>query len=328
MNKTFSKFSRKQEHPELNDVHFIDNLTNERIYPNGEPMDIDNELYSGKLLIMVRTSDADQKVESAVTGGSKSNDKVSNYLRSKKRRFEIQLQYKLKKVPETQTFLAIEYNDPAKLGLIPKNLLSAGLRFCKMKNPTFSYSLSGKEKVSEEDKKQGKYENPHFAFPIETSMDVLAITKAGDVPPTLGGTIYEDPGRKKKRMKGEEIVYNTEDTYTLCVWDSHIDFVQWKAMNLPAIPKFSLTRINDAQPLSVKVYSLNSKGGKHFQKDFKHTILDVEVCHKETSIGDGTQRWMDKYAENDIENESTNSSSTSDSNDGSMEEPIGNFLLY
>jgi hypothetical protein len=307
MKQSYLHEQEQQQHPDLDDLYFIDNLTGERIYPNAEPVHIDNELYSGKLLIMIRTSDADQHVEPEITGGSKSNDIVSNYFRSKKRRFEIQLQVKFKKVPDSQTFLAIEYNDPVKLSLIPRNLLSAALHFCKMKNPTFSHSLSGKEKVSEEDMKQGKYENPHFAFPIETSMDVIVTTKAGDVPPKLGGKIYEDPERKKKRMKGEGIVYNTEDTYTLCIWDSHVDFVQWKAINLPAIPKFSLTRMNDAQPLSVKMYMLNSNDENHFQKDL-HTIVDIEICHKEiTSLGSGTQRYIDRSVRNCTDQEASTS---------------------
>merc|ERR1712156_17371 len=126
------------------------------------------------------------------------------------------------------------------------------------RNPTFSYSLSGKEKVSDDDKQQGKYEDPHFAFPIETSFDRIAITKAGDKPPTLGEDVYEDPISMKERKNGKRIDFNTEDTYTICIWSAYLDYVQWKAMNLPAVPSFSLTNVNGAQPMEVKVYSLTT----------------------------------------------------------------------
>ncbi len=288
-----------QNHPELENLYLIDNKSNERIHPNNrEPIVIDNDIFTGKMLVMIRTSDADQKEESAITGGSDSNDFVSNYFRKKKRRFEIQLQIKFKKIPDSRLFLSCGYENPVKLNLLSKTSLAAAMKFCKMRNPTFSYSLSGKETATEEDKEQGNYENPHFAFPIETSLDRIVITKQGDSPPPLGGTIEEDPEAKKKRLtKG--IAYNTSDTYTLCLWNAYVDFVSWKAVNLPAVPQFSLARVNDAQPMSVKLYSLKSNNdkGKHLQKDLE-TILDIEASHSHaTSMGNGAKQWTQQCAE-------------------------------
>ena len=292
---------QSQNHPDLEKLYFIDNLTNERVSPNGEPMPIDNELYSGKLLILIRTSDADAKAEKTTkkkqTGGSASNDKVSNYLRPKKRRFEIQLQMKFKKIPENQVYLSIGYDEPVKLGLLAGSSLSGGLRFTRMKSPSFSYSLSGKETASEDELAEGKYEDPHFAFPIETSFDIIAVTKAGDEPPILGGAIYEDPKAIKKRKSGKErMTFNTEDTYTVCLWTAYVDFVQWKIMSLPAVPSFSMANLNAGQPMKVTVYSLTSENdkSKHFQSDME-TLVDVEVSHIDvTSIGSGASKWLEK----------------------------------
>ena len=115
MNKNIHS-NQLQNHPKLEDLYLINNKTNERILPNnGEPISIDNDTFTGKMIVMIRTSDADHKKESPITGGSATNDAVSNYFRHKKRRFEIQLQLKFKKVPESQLFLSCEYENPAKL---------------------------------------------------------------------------------------------------------------------------------------------------------------------------------------------------------------------
>ena len=288
-----------QHHPELENLYFIDNMTNERINPNGHTIDIDNDFFTGKMLIMVRTSDADKKTEaidSTRVEGSTLNDTVSKYLRSDKKRFEIQLQMKFKKTPESQTYLSVGYDEPVNLKPLQRTFLEAALQFCRMRNPSFSYSLSGKEKVSVEDKQNGRYEDPHFAFPIETSFDRIAITKAGEKLPILGGHVHEDPEAIINRQNGKRIAFNTEDTYTLCIWNDNVDFVQWTAMNLPAIRSFSLANVNAGQPMKVKVYSLSTENGKHFQSDME-TLLDVEVSHTDvTSIGNGAKKWLKRCA--------------------------------
>jgi hypothetical protein len=311
-----------QNHPELEKLYFIDNLTNDRFSPNGEPVPIDNELYTGKLMILIRTSDADKKADKMTKKdrgwGSVSNDKVSNYLRPKKRRFEIQLQMKFKKIPENQVYLSVGYDEPVKLGFLARSSLSGGLKFTRMKNPSFSYSLSGKETTSEDELAQGKYEDPHFAFPIETSFDRITVTKAGDKPPILGSAIYEDPKTLKRRKSGKErMAFNTKDTYTMCVWTAYVDFAQWKMMNLPAVPSFSMASLNAGQPMKVTVYSLTSENneGKHFQSDME-TLLDVEVSHIDvTSIGTGAKKWLEKNSK--ISDDETEHSTITTSSCGS-----------
>ncbi len=306
---TTTQHFHQHSHPDLENLYFIDKLTNERIHPNNDEIQIDNDIYKGKLLIMIRTCDADEKIEPLYTGGTQRNDEISNYFRQKKRRFEIQLQIQFKKVPTSQIYLAIEYEEPVlNMNPITRASVSAGLKFCKMRNPTFSYSLQGKEHATEEEKKQGLYENPHFAFPIESSLDVIKITKKGESPPTLGAAIYEDPEAIKRRHR-EGIEYNTEDTYTLCLWNAYVDFASWKAMNLP-VPKFSLAKVNDAQPMCVKVYALNNNNNnnnnnnstsnkenndhRHLQKNCQ-MILDVEVNHRGiTTFGNGARDWIQK----------------------------------
>ena len=305
MNKISTKMmttTTTQHHPDLENLYFIDRMTKERINPNGEPVHIDNELFTGKLLIMVRTSDADDNttsnIHNSIEGGSVMNDKVSKYLRRDKKRFEVQMQIKLKKLPKSQRiYLSCGFDESVKLGLLQRTSLKAALRFCKMKNPSFSYSLVGKENVSEFEQKLGKYEKPFFAFPIDTTLHRIVITKPGEELPILGQDVHEDAEVLKKRLKGlEPIVYNTEDTYTLCLWNDQVDFVSWKAMNLPAVPKFSLTHVNDGQPMNVKIYSLMERNDeKHLQCNIE-TLLDLEVTHLGvTSLGSGAKEWLQRW---------------------------------
>ncbi len=311
----------QQNHPELEHLYFIDRTTNTRLSPNGEPIHMENDLLTGKLLIMVRTTDADckndnennrQNRSTQLQQGNESNNKVSNYLRPGKKRFEIQLQMKFKKQPnpQHQIYLCCGYDKSVKLGKVQQASLQAALQFCKMRLPSFRYSLFGvgKENVCDADQKLGKYEHPYFAFPIETSMDRISITKHGMDPPLLGTDVHEDPENIVLRRNGGTIQFNTKDTYTLCLWNNNVDFVSWKAMNLPAVPKFSLTHVNDGQPMIVKLYLLKNddKDGKHYQSDME-TLLEVEVSHQDvTSIGVGAREWMKTRIHDDDEKRTRN----------------------
>ncbi len=281
-----------QEHPELEDLFLIDKVSNERVHPNGEPIAFDNELFSGHSLLMFRTSDADTKDPPDGARGSAKNDIVSDYLRNKKRRFEIQMQFKFKKLPDSPLFMCCDLDDPIKLGLVQRAFVKATLNFVQQKNPTLSYCLSGYDKVSEEDRKAGKYENPHIAFPVETTLDRLVVTKPGEQPPRLGENVHEDPEAMAIRKRG--ISYNLSDTYTFCIWSAYVDFLSWKAVNLPAIRPFSIANVNGAQPTSLKFYLLKSTSGKHLQCHMD-TVFDIELSHRQiTSLGNGTRKWIEK----------------------------------
>jgi hypothetical protein len=284
-----------QTHPDLEVLYLIDCISNTRINPNVAPISVENEFCKGKLLVMVRTCDADQKVPPIDSGGTTSNDAVSNYLRPKKRRFEIQFQIKFKKIPSSQMFLSLEYDQVAQMGLLARGAFGGLMKFTKMKNSDFSYSLSGSTGVDESDIQQGKYEIPHFSFPIEKSLDVIVVTKDGDKPPTLGKSVDENLTAKKRRQKGVPIEYNTKDTYTFCLWNANIDMIQWKTMGIPAVPKFSLSHLNSGQPFAVHVYGLKSTppSGQHLQCEMED-ILRVEINNGDaTKMGKSARKWIE-----------------------------------
>ncbi len=288
--------SQQQHHPDLDDLYFIDRLNNDtRIHPNGNPIDIENDIFSGQLLLMVRTSDADVKIAPEYTGGTPSNDKVSNYFRPKKRRFEFQFQLKFKQKPtsDSELFLSFEYDEPVELGIIARSLFAAAVKFTKI--PNFSVVLSGKEHVSDEEMEEGLYENPHFAFPVDRTLDVITVTKPGEELPELGGAIKEDKEALAYRRKNG-IEFNTEDTYTFCLYTTYVDFASWKAVNIPAVPRFSLANISGAQPVSLRLYFLDMKenDGKHLQK-YMTDIFNVEFSRRGiTTFGNGAKEWMQK----------------------------------
>lgn len=283
-------------------------IANKRINPNGDVHPIDNEYVTGSMVMMIRTGDADLKTRPVVTGGSKSNDKVSDYFRSKRRRFEIQIQFKFKKAPTSKMYLSLEFEEPMKLNLFVRTSLNVLLRFCKMKLPLFSYLLHRKKEVSETDKQSGRYENLHFTCPAQNCLERIVVTKKGEIPPKLGDDIYEDPVSRNKRRYGGDIEYNTEDTYTISVYSEFLDFIQWK-LSIPGLPKFSLTNFIAAQPLTVRAYSLlkyNNEEKRHLQSNISTLWLDVEMNNVGvTTLGKGAKRWIEKCIEEDDGESST-----------------------
>jgi hypothetical protein len=289
-----------QHHPELEDLFLINKVSNKRAYPNGEPIPIESDLFSGHILFMFRTSDADKKEAPIQTGGTARCNEISDYFRTKKRRFEMQLQFKFKKAPDSQLYLSCDLEEPIKLGLVQRAFMKATMNFCKKKNPSLSYCLSGQDKVSEEDRKAGRYESPHMAFPVESTLDRLVITKPGEQPPRLGDEVHEDPELIVERKKGSGIDYNTHDTYTWCIWSAYIDFLSWKCVNLPAIRPFSIANVNGAQPVSLRFYTLNSSAGGHLKCEM-NIAGDFEIGQrKTTSLGLGTKAWIESRTQDSI----------------------------
>jgi len=260
-----------QNHPELEDLFFIDETTSERAYPNGVNIEIDNELFTGVACPMIRTSDADASVDANTVKGSASNDITSDYFRSKKRRFEIQFELKLKKIPEGQIFLGCEMDKPIEFGAIYRTIVEIIMTFIKKRNVGFFYNICGEEETPE-----GHYEKPHLSFLLESCCDRFIITKPGEVAPKLGSIIHEDPESFSRRKKGAKFFdWNTEDTYTVAIWSAYADFNTWECLNLPAVPKFSLNSIIAAQVFRICLYVADSNLKRHRQSDNSLCFLRI-----------------------------------------------------
>lgn len=120
-----------QQHPQLENLYVVLAGKQERIVPNALACEIDNELFSGKMLLMFRTPDVDEPTSS-------NNDPIVNYFRGKQRRFEFQWQLQLKKVPDGEVFLGAEVEEPIQMGIIQRALANAALKFTKKMNQVSS----------------------------------------------------------------------------------------------------------------------------------------------------------------------------------------------
>lgn len=264
--------NRKLAHPSLVSLYIKDVDANNDIPANAEPIRISNEWFDMDFVVMLRTPNVDDDKAEKGTGW---NQKVADYFRPKQRRFEFQYQVKLKKKPENKDlFYAIQWEEPVKMGIIQRTFIAAILAFLKRTRPTVHYSTTGTERNEE-----GSFQKPHLANFIESGLDRVVITKAGDEPPELGGDIQEDLQHYKLRKAGKmKIDFNTEDTYTFALWNANVDWIDWKVVGVPGISSFDLKNVLGNQSLSILLYMLDKDRGNthHFQKDIE-TIVHLEM---------------------------------------------------
>jgi hypothetical protein len=291
------------QHPALRTVCVINAQTGERIIPNTEePAILSNECFEGKVMLLIKTPDADHALlprhrdTVSVNQMGENQKRVSQYFKGKKRRFEFQFQIKLKKVPEGPLFLGCELAHGVKVGTLTKGLVGMLLGIIRRVNPGFHYSWGPDHdrNVSEEDLKSGNYEACHLSFPVEASMDRIVITKPGETPPTLGEELFESAESVKRRRKqgAGSVDWNLEDTYTMCLWSAYCDWIKWKSSNVPGVSPFSLCRVTGKQPIYLTVYEISScdaaeykkKRPPHLRKDL-NVYTRLEFSNAEKTIG-------------------------------------------
>ena len=217
----------RQQHPHLENLYVM--CRRERIPPNAI-VDIETEFFSGRMILMFRTPDADADAD----------DGDDDYFRGTQRRFEFQWQLRLKKLVPGDVYVGMEVDEPIKLGLMQRALANVALKFTKRTNqvrctggtvrfllpysattrqypprslPTvflqgFSYRISDSA-----DKGPSR-----LSFPVGTFMDRFNATNIGEPLPSLGRAIYEDPEVTKQRMNGAKIEWSTDYVYTMALW--------------------------------------------------------------------------------------------------------------
>jgi len=261
--------NRNFHHSDLSKLCIINTQSMERIQPNEGPCFVDNEFFSGYVIFMVRTPFADKgkrikDVPKVPAEEGAVQAKISNYFRDKARRFEFQFQIKLKKLPNGPLFLGCEVEDAPKLNMIQRALTNTCLNVVKRLNNGFHFSLGRDDRGNLPDNQSlsdNTYENAHLAFAIESSMDIIIASKPGEELPKLGEPLHEsEESVKRRKMKCRGSVnWNTKDTYTMAFWSCYVDWIQWKVMNFPGIPPFSLSDIVSKQPINLTVYCLEEK---------------------------------------------------------------------
>lgn len=292
------------QHPALRSVCVVDCRSQQRIPLNAnEPFCLDNECFTGTVMLLMRTPDVDQhhhhhQQKGAVRLGP-TQQRVSAYFRGKKRRFEFQFQIRLKRVPTGALFLGCELEHAIKVGTLTKGLVGILLAMVRRINPGFHYSWGVGDGGAENRRtpaqvSAGDYEKTHLSFPVEASMDRIVITKPGETPPTLGHELHETAESVKRRRKlgAGSVEWNCENTYTMCLWSAYADWIKWKSINVPGVSPFSLSRVTGAQPIYLSVYEITScpsadykrKRPAHAQKDLR-VYTRLEFSHDEKTSG-------------------------------------------
>ena len=251
----------------------------QRVYPNRVAVDVDTELFSGKMLLMLRTPEVDESVMQP------SENPVVTYFRGKQRRFEFQWQFKMKKIPEGDVFFCAELHEPVQMGMIQRALTSTALKFVKKMNHGFSYYLSDSP------------DSPSYlSFPVGTSMDRFTTTKPGQPLPELGKDIKEDKDIMKERKKGKKIEWNVDDVYTMAIWSAYLDWVDWKLMNFPGIRPFAVTSVAGVQPIKLTLFTTPGVSDSVAGKDVKrHIVFDMEVSNAiKSTLGKDAKEWVAK----------------------------------
>lgn len=262
------------QHRALRSMCVVNCATNTRIVPNGPAAILENECFSGKVMLLVRTPDVD---DNNSLGMGEVPRQVSDYFRGKKRRFEFQFQIKLKKIPTGPLFLGCELEHPIKVGAITKGLVGILLAMVRRINPGFHYSWGPDARLTPEERASGNYEKTHLSFPVEASMDRIVITKPGEDLPILGAELMEsnESVKRRRKMGAGSVDWNLENTFTMCLWSAYADWIKWKSLNVPGVTPFSLCRVTGTQPIYLSVYEIKSctpaeyrkKRPNHTQKD-------------------------------------------------------------
>lgn len=276
---------QSHHHHHLKDLYLMIG-PQERVFPNnGVAVDIDTELFSGKMLLMIRTPDVDNKELSSEVD----NNPIAAFFKGKQRRFEFQWQFKLKQVPKGEVCFCAELDEPIEMGIIQRALTTTALRFCKKMNPGFSYYLSD------------SYDRPSYlSFPVGTSMDRFTSTQPGQSDlPQLGKDIVENKESRLQRMKGKRIDWNVDDVYTMSFSSMYLDFIDWKLMNFPGLKPFSVNTVAGIQPMKLTLYThgmgrdemAKRKSSAQVQRNI---VFSMEVSNANKSVlGKDAKEWLD-----------------------------------
>lgn len=274
----------EQPHPALEIFYMIDTATGQRCIPNStkEPFVLENDLFSGRMVTLIRTPDVNDKT--APQGTLENSEHFVPYFSKKARRFEFQWQIRLKHKPQGKVYFACELEESVKMGMLQRAFVGAAMAFVKKMSTGFAYSIVGSDE-----------ERPHMAFCVETSMLRIIATKKGETPPTLGTDLVEDPEHLKRRMKTGVVDWNTEDTYTLAMWSSYFDFLDWKSMNFPAIKPFGLASVVGPQSIHLTMYVMPEGQDKHYRR-YMEKCADLEISNSnEMNIGPAAKQWLVKH---------------------------------
>lgn len=165
-----------------------------------------------------------------------------DYFADKKRRFDLQFQFRLKEPLPKALWYGVELSQPLPcLGPFRQFVLRAVLRFVQLMNGPHSFFCDLQT----------------MAFAVNRSMDRLVRsknTRHHDKIPVLGEAVVESPASMAYRATHGTFDWNTNDTYTSACLSAYFDFFQWQVVNMPAVPSIDLRRLVGPQHFSFVMY--------------------------------------------------------------------------
>jgi hypothetical protein len=255
---------------------------------------IETELFTGRLLLIIRPSDDPAKIDPYW------NERIFS---KKKRRVVMQLQGKLKYKPTGKIYAGMEISDSMKLGLIANGLCNIILKMTKSFNPLLHYSFGTKD------------ERAHICFPASTFFERLVVTPPGETPPEMGIEFVEPPDVVADRKAYKtQIDWNTDDTYSMSFYTQYIDFPTWSVVSLPIGRDISLQTFWGNSFASVVLYEVDKDQDEYkphltetnrylLGLQFKHLGKDGAIATLQSSNAALLEQQDDKFSEDGDESE-------------------------
>ncbi|CAB9522473.1 expressed unknown protein [Seminavis robusta] len=251
-------------------IYAVDKETGKRCWVNSKtPNTVANDCLEGEMTLLMR-------------------DGQHPYFEGKQRRFDLQVQFRLKQNAKTMWY-GVELDESLNLGTLQRMTTKAALGFCQKMNPGAFHSSISKD--------------PCMVFKVDNSMDRIAQTAPGDLPPCLGEAV-EESSESIQRRKKAGVEWNTNDTYTISCFSSYFDFLTWSIMNMPGLPTIDATKLVGNQPFRFVMYTLKDEDGSHTPEN-KDYIFNLELSNTEkTSLGPAAQEWIEQQKKKEAESAS------------------------
>jgi hypothetical protein len=229
-----------------------------------KPAPYESEYFKGVILTMVRCDEG----------------RWEKHFAGKQRKFEVQIQGKMKQLPTGNVMLGGELQEKIEFGLITRTLISILMKFTAKLLPSMRYSLG------EAYKPEGKYECPHIASPLFRTMDRVWVTPEGEEPPELGKELPESDADRNLRRGGKapfaDMRFEMDKTYSFSFHSMYLDFGNWVITNVPGYSGLNMKTLVETQSVSVVCYDVPfdppGKTLKHFQCNKKYLTF-MEYSH-------------------------------------------------
>lgn len=196
----------------------------------------------------------------------------AKHFRPIQRRWEMRCQGKFKKLVDAEgVYFGAEFKHDTSLSWSKLQVAKWVLKMAEMlaaaKGVWFHHALALTRT------QDGSMVLPHYVSPM-CAAEALYATPPGEEPPPITEPIAWRPLSEKKSIE-----VNTQDTFTIALWNKQLDFATWQICNLGFGWKSSITPYIGDQPIHLVAYSLKQKdvpGDPHTEAN-KDYILRLEV---------------------------------------------------